>query len=118
MLTFVLSHVNASHELDVDLPMFLNDARWAAALGVMYWLQSVASRTITIDAAASRETNFGFNTRDLIVFAFAVLAAGLVVVIRQMNGLSPTGWAVLGPLLAFRFLFDLSLGLRHARERT
>ena len=116
-LTFVLSHVNAGREIEIDVASFSNDLRWGLALGLMYWLQSVASRTIVIDPGASREINFGYNSRDLVVFACAVLTAGAVVMVRQIAGRSPSGWVVLGPLLAFRFLFDLSNGLRLAKTR-
>jgi hypothetical protein len=36
-----------------------------------------------------------------------LLGAGAVVVVRQMTGRTSSGWAVLGPLLVIRFLFDL-----------
>jgi hypothetical protein len=117
VLTFVLSHVNAEREIEIDLTSFSSELRWGLALGLMYWLQSVASRAIVIDPGASREINFGYNVRELVVFAFAVLTAGAVVMIRQIAGRPPTGWVVLGPLLAFRFLFDLLLGLRLAKTR-
>ena len=117
VLMFVLSHVNAEREIEIDLASFSNDLRWGLALGVMYWLQSVASRAIVIDPRASREINFGYNARELVVFAVAVLTAGAVVMVRQIAGRPPSGWVVLGPLLAFRFLFDLSRGLRLAKTR-
>jgi hypothetical protein len=56
--------------------------------------------------------SIGYNTREVTVLAFATLTAGLVVVIRQAKGFSSSGWVVLGPLLAFRFLLDLSSALR------
>jgi hypothetical protein len=115
---FVLSHVNAQREIEIDLASFSNDLSWGLTLGLMYWLQSVASRTIVIDPGASREINFGYNVRELVVFALAVLTAGAVVMIRQIAGKAPSGWVVLGPLLAFRFLFDLLIGLRLAKTRT
>jgi len=115
---FVLSHVDARHELDVDMRLFWIDVQWAAVLGLMYWVQSLASRTIVIDAGASREMNFGYSTRELTVFAVAVLTAGGAVMVRQIAGKPATGWVVLGPLLAFRFLFDLAAGLRASRTST
>ena len=117
VLTFMLCHVNAEREIEIDLASFSNDLSWGLTLGLMYWLQSVASRAIVIDPRASREINFGYNVRELVVFAFAVLTAGAVVMIRQIAGRPPSGWVVLGPLLAFRFLFDLSRSLRLARKR-
>ena len=116
VLAFVFGHVTAQHQVEIDLMSFVNDLRWAAALGLVYWLQSLASRTIVIDPNASRAINFGFSTRDLTVFALAILTAGGVVAFRQINGKPPTGWVVLGPLLAFRFVFDLAAGLRVVRE--
>jgi hypothetical protein len=117
VLTFMLSHVNAEREIEIDLASFSNDLSWGLTLGLMYWLQSVASRAIVIDPRASREINFGYNARELVVFAVAVLTAGAVVMVRQIAGRPPSGWVVLGPLLAFRFLFDLSNGLRLAKTR-
>jgi hypothetical protein len=98
--------------------LFWIDVQWAAVLGLMYWVQSLASRTIVIDAGASREMNFGYSTRELTVFAVAVLTAGGAVMVRQIAGKPATGWVVLGPLLAFRFLFDLAAGLRASRTST
>ena len=112
VMTFILSHVTARHDVEIDLPTFVNDVRWAAALGVVYWVQCLASRAIVIDPAASREINYGFGSRDLIVFMLAILTAAGVVALRQASGRPPTGWVVLGPLLAFRFVFDLALALR------
>jgi hypothetical protein len=51
------------------------------------------------------------------ILAFATLTAGAVVVVRQTNGLAASGWAILGPLLAFRFLYDLFAGLQLAKAR-
>jgi len=116
-LAFVLGNVNANHEVDVDLATVLADLRWAVALALMYWIQSLASRSTVIDPTASREINFGYNTRDLMILAFATLTAGAVVVIRQSQKLPASGWVMLGPLLAFRFLYDLTTGLQIAARR-
>lgn len=62
---------------------------------------------ITFFPKAPPETNFGYNTRELTVLAFAVLTAGAVVVLRQSMDLPATGWTVLAPLLAWRALYDL-----------
>ena len=90
---------------------------WASRLALLYWLQSLLAGTTVIDPDASREVNFGYNTREVTILAFATLTAGLVVVVRQANGLAASGWVLLGPVLAFRFLYDLSAGLQLAKAR-
>jgi hypothetical protein len=113
-LTFVLANVNAQHQLDVDVAAVVRDLRWAGALAVKYWVEGLMTRTIVIDPAASAATNLGYNRRDLTLLTFAVLAAGSVVVTRQMARSASSGWVVLGPLLLFRFLFDFSAARRSA----
>jgi hypothetical protein len=77
----------------------------------------LATRTIVVDPNAAPEINFGYNTREVTVLAFAVLTAGAVVVVRQGMELPPSGWAVLGPLLAWRAIFDFSSAVQ-MRKRT
>ena len=115
---FVLGNVNADRKLDVDLATLLGDLRWAVAFGLFYWVQSLASRGTVIDPAVSREINFGYNTRDLTILALATLTAGGVVVFRQAHNLPASGWAMVGPLLAFRWLYDVVTGLQLARRRS
>jgi hypothetical protein len=50
------------------------------------------------------------------ILALATLTAAAVVVYRQSRGLSASGWVLLGPLLAFRFLYDLFAGLQAAEN--
>jgi hypothetical protein len=106
-MAFVLVNVNARHELDGATAAFARDVSWAGVLAALYLVEGLIARTIVIDPAASIETNLGYNTRDLTLLAFAMLGAAAVVVVRQMTGRTSTGWVVLGPLLVFRFLFDL-----------
>jgi hypothetical protein len=106
-LAFVLTNVNARHEIDVDAGALVRDVSWAGVLAALYLVEGLMSRTIVFDPAASIETNLGYNNRDLTLLAFAVLGAGAVVVVRQMAGHTSSGWVVLGPLLVSRFLFDL-----------
>ena len=113
---FILIHVNADRELSFDAREFERDALWGMALGIVYWSEGLATRTIVIDPNARLETNFGYNTRDVTILAFAVLTAGLVVAVRQEMDLPPSGWAVLGPLLAFRTLFDFGSALEPLRN--
>ena len=117
-LAFVLANVNADRKVDVDLVTLLGDLRWAVALALLYWVQSLASRSTVIDSAASREINFGYNTSDLTIFALATLTAGAVVAVRQVHDLPASGWAVVGPLLAVRWLYDVATGLQLARRRS
>jgi hypothetical protein len=115
---FILGNVNANHELDLDAGIFLHDLAWGVALALLYWFQSLASKNLLIDPEASREVNFGYNTRDVTILAFATLTAGAVVVVRQMLKLPASGWAVLGPLLAFRFLYDVTSGIQAQRRQS
>ena len=115
-LALVLANVNAEHKIDVGAAVILRDVCWAGALATTYWVQGLISRTIVIDPAASVETNLGYNVRDLTLLAFAMLGAGAVVVSRQIAGSTSSGWVVLGPLLLFRFLFDLSAARRAVRR--
>ena len=112
-LAFVLGNVNADHELDVDLARFEDDLQWAAGLAIVYWVQSLLSRTTVIDPRARWDVNVGYNTREITILALSVLFAGTVVVVRQANDLPASGWAVLGPLFVFRFAYDLHAALPH-----
>ena len=118
LFAFVLGNVNADRQLDVDLATLLGDLRWAVALAFFYWVQALASRSTVIDPTASREINFGYNTRDLTILALATLTAGGVVVFRQAHNLPASGWAMVGPLLAFRCVYDVATGLQLARRRS
>ena len=106
-LAVVLGNVNAERVLELDAARFEQDLQWASGLALVYWVQSLFARTTVIDPKASREVNVGYNTRELTILAVSVLVAGMVVVVRQANHLPASGWTVLGPLFAFRFLYDL-----------
>jgi len=112
---FMLVNVNADRELDLDPGMFASDLVWALAVASTYWLMDLASRAIVIDFSAPATTNYGYNTRDLGVIALAVLTSGAVVVIRQGMGIGASGWVVLGPLLAWRALYDIFAGVMLAK---
>lgn len=107
-LAFLLVNVTPARTLDIDSAQLAADLRWATLLGAMYWLQGVASRTITIVPSATLRENLAYNTRDIVILAMATLAAGAVVVVRQARQLPASGWVVLGPVLVVRFLFDIS----------
>jgi hypothetical protein len=111
-LAFVLMHVNADQELDVDFATVLRDLGGGVLFGALYWLESLAARSILVDPSASRPVNFGYNSREMTVLALSLLAGAVVVVVRQGMDLPASGWAVAGPLLAWRFLFDVTLGLQ------
>ena len=68
---------------------------------------SAARRHPPPNRSRSATKDDGYNTRELTILAVSVLVAGLVVVVRQANDLPASGWTVLGPLFAFRFLYDL-----------
>jgi hypothetical protein len=104
--------------LHIDAAALMRDVRWAGRLAVVYWVQALLGRTITIDPAAPNGLNFGYNARDIVILAFAVLTAGAAVFWRQTSGMNSSGWVVLAPLLVVRFLFDLSSARRAAKRRS
>ena len=114
---FVLVHANEDQELSLDLRTFEQDLMWGILLGLVYWSEGLATRSIVIDPTARPETNFGYNTREVTVLALAVLTAGAVVAARQQMGLPASGWAVLAPLLAWRTIYDFSAAIQ-IRRRT
>jgi hypothetical protein len=114
---FVLANVNQHRQLDVDLAIVRDDLRWAIRLAAIYWLESLAARSTVLDPRAPNEVNLAYNTQEVVVLAFATLTAGLVVVFRQTHDLGSSGWVLLGPLLAFRSLFDFNAARRLTRAR-
>lgn len=115
---FMLVNVNASRTLDVDAGTLAADARWALAVTGIYWLQSLAAQTLVIDFAAPATVNYGYNSGEVPVLAFAVLTAGVAVMIRQGMGAGASGWVVLGPLLAWRTLADMATAVKLAKRRS
>jgi hypothetical protein len=121
-MAFVLVNVGADKQLHIDAAALMRDVRWSGRLAVVYWVQALVGRTITIDPAAPTELNLGYNARDIAILAFAVLAAGAAVAWRQTSGMNGSGWVVLAPLIVVRFLFDVArafsppLKLRRTRD--
>jgi hypothetical protein len=115
-IAFVIVNVGVDREFHLDPEMLVGDLRWAFALAGIYWLEGLIGRTITIDRYASSELNLGYNARDLVVLAFAVLTAGWGVIARRIWRLNSSGWVVLAPLLVVRFFFDLN-SARSAAKR-
>ena len=111
-MAFVLVNAGADHQVHVDADTFGHDLQWAIWLALTKWLEGLLDRTITIDPDAPAALNFGYNARDVVILAFAVLTASAAVMARQMSGLDSSGWVVLAPLLVVRFVFDLSAALR------
>ena len=97
----------------------LRDIRGGLLFGALYWSESLAARSIVIDPAVSRPINFGYNSRELTVLAFSVLTGAGIVVFRQSSGYPASAWVLVGPLLAWRFLYDVLQGfqLAGAEER-
>jgi hypothetical protein len=113
---FILIHVNSDKQLSLDVRTLERDLMWGIVLGLVYWLEGLATRTVVIDPRAPVDTNFGYNTRDVTILALAVLTASVVVVVRQEMDLPASGWAVLAPLLAFRALYDFHSALTPIRS--
>ena len=104
---FVLMHVNAEREVDLTAQSGVADLRWALVIGAIYWVNSLMTRTMVIHPAEPVTRNFGYNSKEIVILAFAVLTGAVVVMVRQNMELEPSGWTVMGPLLFFRFLYDL-----------
>jgi hypothetical protein len=114
-LAFVFSNVNAAQQLELDWTTFSHDVQWGMLVALIYWLDSIITRSAVIDPAAPTATNLGYNTREITLLAVATLVAGVVVMARQALTLPASGWALLGPLFAVRFLFDVADALVVAR---
>lgn len=118
MLAFVLMNVNADKEISLTPEAGVRDLSWALVIGSIYWINSLLTRTMVIRPAESVTRNFGYNTKEVTILSFAVLTGGLVVAARQAMDLGPSGWTVMGPLLFFRFLYDLWASLDAIPART
>lgn len=103
----VLMHVNADQKIDLTAQAGVNDLAWALVIGAIYWVNSLLTRTMVIHPREPVTRNFGYNSKEVTILAFAVLTGAVVVAVRQNMGLEPSGWTVMGPLLLFRFLHDL-----------
>ena len=104
---FVLMHVNSDRELELAPAAGASDLGWALLIGAIYWLNSLLNRTIVIHPGEPLNRNFGYNSNEVSILAFSVLTGAVVVGVRQNMGLAASGWTVMGPMLFFRFLFDL-----------
>jgi hypothetical protein len=113
---FMLANVGADRELHVDPLDTVDAVSWAIAIGAVYWVNSLLNRVIVIDVRQTLAQNLGYNTREVTVLAMAVLTAGLIVAIRQNMDLGSTGWTVMGPLLGYRFLYELWASLEAVPE--
>lgn len=114
---FVLMNVTAAHELSLTFAVGLGELWWAVVIGAIYWINSLLTRTMVIHPRESAVRNFGYNSKEVTIVALAVLTGGVVVGVRQNLGLDASGWTVMGPLLFFRFLYDLSASLEVVRVK-
>ena len=123
MFAFIMMHVGADKQISFTPEAGARDLLWAVVIGSIYWINSLLTRTMVIDPAEPVTRNFGYNSKEVTILALAVLTGGVVVAVRQNMGLGPSGWTVMGPLLVFRFLYDLWASLdaipdRDARRHT
>jgi hypothetical protein len=109
---FVLMNVNADRQIDFTTIGSVLDLKWALLIGVVYWANALLARTIVIHPAEPVTWNFGYNSKEVTILALAVLTGSVVVAVRQGINLDASPWTVMGPLLFFRFVFDLSASLR------
>lgn len=108
---FVLMNVNADRQIDMRTAGAAANLKWALLIGVIYWANALLTRTMVIHPTESLTHNFGYNTKEVTILALAVLTGALVVAVRQGMDLDASPWTVMGPLLFFRFLYDLSASL-------
>ena len=113
---FVLMHVNADKQLDLRPQAAVGDLLWALVIGSIYWINSLLTRTMVIHPAEPVTRNLGYNSKETTILTLAVITGGVVAAVRQEMGLGASGWTVMGPLLFFRFLYDLWASLA-ARPR-
>jgi hypothetical protein len=114
---FVMMNVNADQEIDLTIRVGVRDLWWALLIGAIYWINSLLTRTMVIHPRESAARNFGYNSKELTILALAVLTGGVVVGVRQNMGLEASGWTVMGPLLFFRFLYDVLASLESVRAK-
>jgi hypothetical protein len=116
-LAFVFMHVDADKRISLTPDAGLRDLSWALLIGSIYWINSLLTRTMVIRPSEPVTRNFGYNSKELTILSFAVLTGGVVVAVRQAMELGPSGWTVMGPLLFFRFLYDLWASLDAMPDR-
>lgn len=116
-LAFVLMNVDADKEISLTPEAGVRDLSWALVIGSIYWINSLLTRTMVIRPSESVTRNFGYNSKELTIISLAVLTGGLIVAVRQGMDLGPSGWTVMGPLLFFRFLYDLWASLEGSSNR-
>ena len=109
---FILMNVDAEKQIRLTFDASVRDLRWSLVIGIIYWGNSLLTRTMVIHPAEAVTRNFGYNSKELTILALAVLTGGAVVAVRQNMNLGASGWTVMGPLLVFRFLFDLWASLK------
>jgi hypothetical protein len=107
LFLFLLANVGPDQKLHVTPGHAMEDLSWALLIAAVYFVNSLLTRAVVIDPAQSLKVNLGYNTREVTVLALSVLAAGVVVMYRQNNDLPQSAWVVMGPLLGFKFLYDL-----------
>jgi hypothetical protein len=108
---FALMNVDSEGELDFSTAAGAANLAWALVIGGIYWANSLLTRTLVIHPDEPVTRNFGYNSKEVTILALAVLTGSVVVAIRQNMDLDASPWTVMGPLLCFRFLYDVSASL-------
>ena len=111
MFAFVMMNVGADKQIRFAPEAGARDLLWALVIGSIYWINSLLTRTMVIHPSEPVTRNFGYNSKEVTILALAVLTGGVVVAVRQNMDLGPSGWTVMGPLLFFRFVYDLSASI-------
>jgi hypothetical protein len=104
---FALAHVNADRRIELGALDPPRDFAWAMLIAFLYWANGLITRTTFIDRGKPLAINLGYNSKEVTVLALSVLTGTVIVVYRQNADLPPSAWTVMGPLLGYRFLFDL-----------
>ena len=110
-LAFVLANVGPDRRLHLARADALYDLSWAIVIGALYWVNGLLTRSSVIDPQLPLSQNLGYNTREVTVLALSVLTAAAIVVYRQNADLPASPWTVMGPLLGWRFIYDVSTDL-------
>ena len=107
LFAFMLAHVNQDKELDFNFATFSEEMALAAALTLIYVLETLVLRDTALDLDQPEAVNFHYGSQRITVLAFAVLFAGAAIAFLQATGKEISPWVLMGPLIVLKHGFDL-----------
>jgi hypothetical protein len=113
----LLLHIDEHKQLSFEAARFARELGLAGLLAVIYWVEALAARSLTIDFDARPAVNYGYNSSGIGILAVTVLASALLLAVAQVQKTPPSPWIALGPLLAFKCLQDLRRDAARPAER-